>query len=304
MKKRTVLALINFIFLTILYKGVVCSAEVVIIKSNDIAPYNLAIKGFKQVVKTGVREYNLKGDAKKTDKIMRQIKQKRPQLVFALGALAALGAKGNLNHKIPIIYSLVLSPKDKDLSGDNIFGISIEADIKKQFEMLKKIMPNANKIGVLYSRQTENYIRHAGRACNILGLKLASVKLASSRDVPDAIVKLLARVDSLWLTPDSIVANQASLNYILLLTLENNIPFMVYNKNFVRAGALFSCGINYTDIGKQAGSLGRQILEGKKTPAVLSSSTKIEWAINLRTAQNMGLKISNGLLDKFKYVYK
>jgi len=205
---------------------------------------------------------------------------------------------------IPVIYTLVFAPGDKELAGRNMSGIAIEVDNRAQLAAFKGVIPGMKRIGVLYSSLTEQKILKAVEDCWSLGLELVAVKLNRAGDVPEGIKKLAGSVDGLWLIPDSVVVNQDSLQYILLLTLENKIPFMVYNKNFVKAGALLAPVVDYTRIGQQAGRLGRQVLQGKELPDAVLPPAGVEWAVNLQTARNMKLHLSNQTLTSFKYVYK
>ncbi len=303
MKKYTKRILIIFLAIFSFTADLALAAEIAIIKSNDISPYNQAINGLKQEVNANFREYDLQGKPETFPKILRDISRKPPELIFTLGALATVKAKENITD-IPIIYTLVLNPTSKNLTGKNTIGISIEVSVDEQLSTFKRVVPKIKKIGVLYSQLTENLIAKAEKSCRALGLELVAIKLKRPEDVPNGMKKLLSEVDSLWLLPDSIVVDRDSLHYILLLTLENHIPFMVYNHSFVKAGALLSPVVNYTNIGRQAGKIARQILKGEKPSATILPPEGFEWAINLHIAQSMGLEVQDHTLRLFKHVYK
>jgi putative ABC transport system substrate-binding protein len=279
------------------------AAEIAIIKSNNITPYNQAIAGFKQQVKADFEEYDLRGEPDKIDEVVEKIRQQPPRLIFALGALAAVKTKEHISD-IPIIYTLVLAPEDKGLIGENLTGISIEVSAREQLSAFQRVVSGIKRIGVLYSHLTEKLIVQARENCAELGVGLVAVKLEKAEDVPDGINDLLPQIDSLWLVPDRIVVNRDSLRYILLLTLENQIPFMVYSKNFVKAGALLSLTVNYTSIGRQTGKMVQQVLQGKSLPSAVIPPEEVEYAINLNVAQNMGLQVPAHILETYEYVYK
>ncbi len=279
------------------------AAEVVIIKSNDITAYNQATDGFYSKLTADIAEYNLQGRPNKAPHVIKKIKRNPPKLIFALGALAAVTAKESFPN-IPIIYTMVLNAENKNLAAPNIAGIKIEVSALKQFKILKKLVPGTRKIGVLYSERTEKTILNAQKSAQLLRLELVAIKIRQQEEVPSAVKGLLKEVDSLWLIPDSIVVNKDSLHYLLLLSLENHIPFMVYNKIFVKGGALLSPAVNYTQVGRQAGKLAQQTLNGTSLPLTITPPADTEWAVNLYTAQNMGLNIPAEVLSLFKYVYK
>jgi putative ABC transport system substrate-binding protein len=279
------------------------AADIVIIKSNNIGPYNQAVAGFMQEIEANVSEYDLQGKSDSVPEIIEKIRKNPPRLIFALGALAAVKAKENISD-IPVLYAMVLNPETKGLRGENITGISIEVDVGEQLSTFKTVVPGIKRVGVLYSHLTENLIFIARKTSKVLGLELITAKLSQPEDVPSSIKGLLAKVDALWLIPDSIVVNQDSLHYLLVLTLENDIPFLVYNKSFVKAGALLSPVVNYTSIGRQAAGLGQRVLQGKDLPAAILPPAGVEWAINLHIARSMGLRIPAEVLGLFKHVYE
>lgn len=296
--------LLIILFFAVSNANFVLAADVIIIKSNDISPYNEAIAGFREEIKGDVIEYDLRGEAGNVSQIIAKIMASPPKLIFALGALAAVKIGENINF-LPILYTLVFDPVDKGLTRrQNMTGILIEADYERQFSILKKIAPNIKRIGILYSYLNESSILEAQKYSAPMGVELLAVKLRQPEDVPAGANQLIVKADALWLIPDSNIINQSSLNYLLSATLKYKLPFMVYSANFVKAGALLSPVINNTDIGRQAGKLGQQVLLGKALPGGTLSPAEVKWAINLSTAKSIGLQIPENVLTEFEHIYK
>ncbi len=279
------------------------AVEIAIVKSNDIGPYNQALLGFKSAISADFIEYDLKGDKDTGARVMQEIRRRRPALIFAVGSLAALMSKQWLTD-IPVVCTLVLNAEAKELSGENITSISIEIEPETQLREFLALMPKVRTVGMLYSKSTENVVTKVRNACEKAGVKLVSSKLEHSGDVPQAVEYLLPRIDALWLIPDGTAVNKDSIPYLILTTLENRIPLLVYTLNFVKAGALLSLSVDFVKIGRQAAQVSQKILQGKKDSTNILPPEDIDLAINENAAHRLGIEIPQTIIESARYVFQ
>jgi putative ABC transport system substrate-binding protein len=81
------------------------------------------------------------------------------------------------------------------------------------------------------------------------------------------------------------------------LAISHRLPAFYWASDFARAGGLMTYGPNLPDTFQQAGAMTGKVLHGTK-PADLPIElpTRFEMAVNLKTAQALGLEISSRLL--------
>lgn len=268
--------------------------QIAILKTADITPYNQAVAGFKDALpaSTTYVEYDLQGDLELGRYMARETRDSDPALILAVGLKAALAAKMEI-HRTPVIYCMVLDPMKHSLTAPNMTGILLEVSVERQFAIIDAVLPALRRIGVIYNpANSESLIREARRHALRYEWKLLERRVETEQDVPSGVRDLLPKVDALWLVPDSTVLNQDSFRFLLGKALDHNVPVIGFSSEFVRSGALVSVSASYSDMGKQAGMVAGQILNGLGSALErLIPPDRVSLALNLKTAQFLGITI-------------
>lgn len=316
MIKKILILSIIFVSLT----AVFCRAEencIAVIKSSDVEPYQVALKGFKDTLSKQAgnikySEYNLEGDGKALqDKITRDIQAKPCKLILTIGSGATGFARNNFKN-IPIVFAMVLNPVASGFvatmdgaSGTNITGAAMDIPLVKEFEVIRSTIPELKRIVAFYSpRETEVIIRRAKDAASALGLSFEAVQINAQKDIGDSLPKLTSRQDALWALADSKVYTPQNTQFIILETLRNGIPFIGLSPAFVKAGALLALSCNYQENGEQAAELAIRILKGEN-PANLPVTTpqKVEISINANTAKHIKVEVPGKILKEAANIF-
>ncbi len=286
------------VLLILFYSAHFAHAEktAIVIKSQDLSAYNEVIEGFQnQSTQSNIKiktVYDLKGKMKIGNKIVRRIRKEKPDIILAIGVLAATVTKGDIKD-IPIVFCMVINHARFQLTGPNISGISTEIAIEDQLKGYQSILGPLKNIGIIYDpSKTGNIIEIAERKMKYHGTNLIKYEVTSSKMIPEAMENIIGKIDALWLLPDSTVVTRKSFGFIKSKTLENKIPLLCTSDVFVKAGAFAAVYADYKSIGGQAAQLAEKIL----VPSTLDSlgivnPRTFRLAINTDTAEKLGLNL-------------
>jgi len=268
----------------------------IVIKSQNLSAYNEVVKGFQdECLKNNITIksiYDLNGKMKVGQKISRKARKQKPDIVLAIGVLAATVVKEEIKD-VPIVFCMVINHARFHLTKPNITGISTEMAIEDQLKGYQSILGSFSNLGVIYDpSKTGNIIEKTEKKIEDAGLKLVKYEIDSTKEVSEAMESLIGKIDALWLLPDSTVVTKKSFAFIKSTTIKNRIPLLCTSDVFVKAGALAAVSPNHKDVGKQAAELARKILE-LSTPDSLGIvyPDHFKLTVNTDTAEKLGLKL-------------
>jgi len=223
---------------------------------------------------------------------------------------AALAAK-NATRTIPIVGMSLTEPVEVGLvasfarPGGNVTGVAygLDTDIfGKQLELLKQVIPEVRRVAVLSnpgnSPAQPLMMSSVERSARALGLQLQFVEARAPSEFGGAFAAMAKeRAGALLLTGDSMFFLHRA--RLADLAVKNRLPSMSTQGQWVEAGGLMSYGPSFPDLYRRAATYVDKILKGAK-PADLpiEQPTKIELAINLKTAKAIGIIVPQSLLQR------
>jgi len=204
------------------------------------------------------------------------------------------------NHADPIGSGHVASlPRP----GGNITGLTDQtSDIDaKAMEMLKEVVPQATRIGVLWNPTTPSQVpglQAVKTAGERLALTLHIVPAAAADDF-DAAFASMARenVGGVFVVPAPVTITQRA--RLAELALKHRLPAMFGSKENVEAGGLMSYAADRIDLARRAALYIDKILKGANPAGLpVEQASKFQLVINLKTAKALGLEIPPTLLAR------
>ena len=231
---------------------------------------------------------------------------RKVDLIAAFGPPLARAAK-NATATIPIVFEVgndaVAAGLVASLArpGGNATGFSILFTqlTPKRLELLCELVPQARTIALLVnpnSPTAEPSIQGTQEAARAKGVQL-SVLNASTDGQIDAAFATFATTpaDGLVIAADPFFDTRRE--RLIGPAARSRMPTIYFSRESVAAGGLISYGSSLGDVYRQMGVYAARILKGEK-PADLpvEQPTKFEMAINLKTANALGLRVPPKLI--------
>src|SRR6266568_3382017 len=224
---------------------------------------------------------------------------------------AALAAK-QATRTLPIVFTTAADPVTSGLvtnlarPGGNVTGLSILAPelIGKRLELLTQAVPGVNRVAVLrqpgaFGERTEKDILTAAEvAAGALGVRLHFVEARGPDDFDGAFSEITrVRADALTVLPSPMLNTER--RRLVDLAAKNRLPAVYEWREYVDAGGLMAYGPNLADLYRRAATYVDKILKGGKPGDLpVEQPAKFELIINLKTAKDLGLTISQSVLAR------
>jgi putative ABC transport system substrate-binding protein len=269
------------------------------------------IDGIREVLRSaGFREgRNLKltladaqGTPERAQQLALELVRGRPDVIVTL-SLPATQAVTTYTKQIPVVFAGITDPVAAEVvmgwgpSGTNVTGVSDALPLKKRIDLIKQLVPQARRVGVIYNPSDANSVAQVREFQeNLSGTGLIAIELTVSRpvDVGSAARSLIEKVDVFQSLTDSTVSQ----SYAALAQVANDarIPLLGWDVKDVRSGAVAALDLTDQDIGTAAGRVALRVLRGVKpgaiAPEVIANPPIY---VNLQAASKQSVTLSPAL---------
>lgn len=273
-----------------------------------------ATAGFKAVLdEAGVEvtydEQNANGEQATALTIAQQFAGKDLDLVLSVATPAAQATAQNITD-IPVLFTAVTDPVSAELvdseesPGGNVTGTSDVAPIEDQLDLLKELVPDARKVGIVYASGEVNsqvQVEMAQEAAGPRDLEIVTQTVTTANDIQQA-VEALGDVDAIYVPTDNMVV--AGIASLVQVAEQKQIPVIAAEAGTVEGGAVATLGIDYTELGRQTGEMALRILQDGEDPASMAveKATEFTYVINADAAERLGVTIPQEILDEAETV--
>lgn len=263
----------------------------------------LAENGYVEGKNLEIRYQSAQGSMANLTQIAKLFVSQKPDVMVALATPTAQALAANTKD-IPIVFTAVTDPVAAKLtpswepSKTNVTGVSDQLAMETQIEMIKKIKPDAKKVGFVYNPSEINstiVLRQLNELLPQYGLELVPAAAAKTSDIPTAALSLKGRVDVIYSNTDNNVIS----GYESLVKVGNSyqIPLIASDPDSANRGATAALGMSYYHLGRQAGQIVIRILEGEKAGDIAPQvGNKTELALNKKAAKQQGVELSDEII--------
>jgi putative ABC transport system substrate-binding protein len=222
-------------------------------------------------------------------------------LICAIATPMAQAAYNSAEGKIPVIFTAVTDPVTAQIDTGNITGTSDMLPVAEQLKLIRALMPDATKIGIMYTTSevnSESAIAVYEELADDYGFEIITTGISVSADIPLAIDGLLAKVDCISNLTDNTVVG--SLPIILEAANEKGIPVFGSEIEQVKIGCVAAEGLEYYELGKQTGRMAARVLKGEAEASdipyeIISESFLY---INSTVMAELGLTLPSDMADR------
>jgi putative tryptophan/tyrosine transport system substrate-binding protein len=261
------------------------------------------------------------GDEARLPALARELVSRHVDAIWTLGPEAAVAAAQS-TRTIPIVFWGINYPIELGLvdsfsrPGRNVTGIAFFAGVgvsTKIFEFLRELAPAVQRVAGLASltalrtvsgEQFGGSLPVIESAASSLGLQYRLHNARTPQEFDTAFAAMLAwRAEALvaWATP----ATSRETARIIEFASSNRLPCAVQVKDQVRQGALLSYGPDIADTLRQSAGYVDRVLKGVRPADVpVALPSKYELAINMKTANALGLAVQPSILARADEVFR
>ena len=243
--------------------------------------------------------------------IARKFVGDKPDVIVAIATPAAQSVVA-ATKTVPVVYSGVTDPVAAQLvkgwgpSGANVTGVSDKLPLDRQVALIKRVVPNAKTVGMVYNPGEANSVVVVKELKEILakqGMTLKEAAAPRTVDIGPAAKSLLGKVDVIYTNTDNNVVS--AYEALVKVANEAKIPLVAGDTDSVKRGGIAALGINYGDLGRQTGKVVARILKGEKPGAIASeTSSNLELFVNTGAAAKQGVTLAPDLVKEAKTVIK
>ena len=226
-------------------------------------------------------------------------------------ATAAQTAAETTGRKVPILFTAVTDAVEAQLvdsnekPGGRITGTSDINPVTDQVDLLKELLPDSKKFGILYCVSEINsqvQARLAKEEGTKQGLEAVEKTAADAASIPSVVQQLINEgVSAIYIPTDNLMA--ANMPTIVEKTNAAKIPTVCGEGEMVKNGGSITYGINYFNLGKQTAAMAVKIFNGAKPselPVETQPAASLEVSANEEAFAQMGIEIPASIKNRIK----
>ena len=260
----------------------------------------LAKQGYVEGKNIEIDLQNAQGEQRNLKTISQQLAESS-DVVLAIATPSAQSL-ANTTQTTPVIFSAVTDPvsaklvESREHPGGNVTGTSDQSSdaISTQINLIKKVLPKAKTIGILYTQSEPNSAVQKDEAKRLLeekGFTVVEKTILDSNNVKAAAESLMAEVDMVFVPTDNIISS--TMETVKQVSIKHKVPVFGGSTEMIAVGGLYNYGTNYEELGRQTARMLIRVLKGEKPENIaVELPEKLELHTNKEMADALGIDIS------------
>ena len=260
----------------------------------------LAKQGYIEGKNIEIDLQNAQGEQRNLKTISQQLAESS-DVVLAIATPSAQSL-ANTTQTTPVIFSAVTDPvsaklvESREHPGGNVTATSDQSSdaISTQINLIKKVLPKAKTIGILYTQSEPNSVVQKDEAKRLLeekGFSVVEKTILDSNNVKAAAESLMTEVDMVFVPTDNIISS--TMETVKQVSIKHKVPVFGGSTEMIAVGGLYNYGTNYEELGRQTARMLIRVLKGEKPENIaVELPEKLELHTNQEMAEALGIDIS------------
>ena len=260
----------------------------------------LAKQGYVEGENIEIDFQNAQGEQRNLKTISQQLAESS-DVVLAIATPSAQSL-ANTTQTTTVIFSAVTDPvsaklvESREHPGGNVTGTSDQSSdaISTQINLIKKVLPKAKSIGILYTQSEPNSVVQKDEAKRLLeekGFTVVEKTILDSNNVKAAAESLMTEVDMVFVPTDNIISS--TMETVKQVSIKHKVPVFGGSTEMIAVGGLYNYGTNYEELGRQTARMLVRVLKGEKPENIaVELPEKLELHTNQEMADALGIDIS------------
>ena len=260
----------------------------------------LAKQGYIEGENIEIDLQNAQGEQRNLKTISQQLSESS-DVVLAIATPSAQSL-ANTTQTTPVIFSAVTDPvsaklvESREHPGGNVTGTSDQSSdaISTQINLIKKVLPKAKSIGILYTQSEPNSVVQKDEAKRLLeekGFTVVEKTILDSNNVKAAAESLMTEVDMVFVPTDNIISS--TMETVKQVSIKHKVPVFGGSTEMIAVGGLYNYGTNYEELGRQTARMLIRVLKGENPENIaVELPEKLELHTNQEMADALGIDIS------------
>lgn len=264
----------------------------------------LAEAGFVEGENLKINLQNAQADMGIAQQIAAQFASAKVDMMVGIATPMAQACYNAAGGEIPTVFTAVTDPVAAGFADANgkalgeVTGTSDALPIKAQLETIRAMLPEATKIGILYTTSEVNSISAIEIYKSLAGdygFEIVESGVSTIADIPLALDALLSKVDCLTNLTDNTVVSALA----LMLDKAGAAGKPVFGSEIeqVKLGCVAAEGLDYIALGRQTGLMAAKVLTGEAKASELPYEiiTEPGLYVNTEALAKFGIVLSDEL---------
>jgi ABC-type uncharacterized transport system substrate-binding protein len=259
----------------------------------------LSQRGFIDGKTCTIKKFSAEGDMATANTIAQNIVSSKFDMVITMSTpilqiMANANKKGDVIHIFcgvtdPYVSGVGITGTAPNQHPKHLVGIGTFQPVEKAFETARQMKPDLKKVGTVWCVSetcSEACVKLARKKCAELGIELVEASVENPTQILETAMSLTARgVEALWLGGDNVV--ESGIDQLINAANKAQIPLFTNNPYNIHGNTLFGIGAEYSDVGRTAGNLAADVLNGKPTTEIgVENVVPIKLIVNHKAVKN------------------